>query len=187
MTGPRIGPLRPGDRDDETARILEADLPGADRPLGDLNLFATFARHPDLFRSWLRLGARLLDGLLPARDRELVILRTALVCRCAYEWDHHVRIGRTVGLNDPDLERLVAGPDADGWDDHDAALLRLVDELHSTASVGDSTWEVLGRRYTEAELIEVLFLVGEYQMLAFALNGCRVERDEGARVARLPW
>ncbi len=185
--GPRITPLAPHERSDEVARLLEADLAGADRPLGELNLFATFARHPTLFRAWLRLGARLLDGILPARDRELLILRTAFRCRCAYEWDHHVRIGRATGIDTEELERVVEGPGAPGWEPHDAALLRLVDELHDTAEVTDATWAALAGRYGDAEMIEALFLVGEYQMLAFALNGARVARDGDASGAPLPW
>ncbi|MCC6338404.1 MAG: carboxymuconolactone decarboxylase family protein [Acidimicrobiia bacterium] len=187
---PRVAPLPPSERDDDVARLLAATLPGADRPLGDLNLFATFARHPSLFRSWLRLGAALLDGLLPARDRELLILRTAFRCRCAYEWDHHVRIGRGAGIDVEGIGRIVAGPDVGGWDPHEAALLRLVDELHDTATVTDATWNELARRYDDAEMIEALFVVGEYQMLAFALNAARVARDTprgGPPPADLPW
>ncbi len=188
--GPRIKPLAPSEGGDDTRRLLDATLPGAERPLGELNLFPTFARHPALFRDWLRLGGRLLDGLLPARDRELLILRTAFRTRCGYEWDHHVRIGRGSGLDAGEIDRVVAGPEAGGWDPHDAALLRLVDELHDSADVTDATWAQLVLRYGDAEMLEAIFVVGQYQMLAFALNGARVERDaprDGAALSDLPW
>ena len=41
-----------------------------------INIFATLVRHPGLFRQWLPFGGKLLAGKLPARERELMILRT---------------------------------------------------------------------------------------------------------------
>ena len=57
-------------------------------------LFLTMGRHRRLFRGWLRFAGRLMPGgKLPRRDTELVILRVAHLRACAYEFDHHVRLG----------------------------------------------------------------------------------------------
>lgn len=86
MSGPRIPPLGPEEWGDEPGDILGAPLPGSDAPLGSQNIFGTLARNPELFRSWLPFGGRLLvGGALPARNRELMILRTSVRCRCSYE------------------------------------------------------------------------------------------------------
>jgi 4-carboxymuconolactone decarboxylase len=45
------------------------------------NIFATLVRHPGLFRRWLPFGGKLLSGKLPARDRELLSLRTGWLCQ----------------------------------------------------------------------------------------------------------
>jgi alkylhydroperoxidase family enzyme len=144
------------------------------------NIFTTLARHPRLFRRWLALGGvLLLEGTLPPRDRELVILRCAWNCRSGYEWGQHVVIGRAVGLDDDQIARVPGGSDADGWDEFDRVLLSATDELHARAYISDSTWAALADRYDERQLIELTMLVGQYHLVAFALNSLGVERDPG--------
>ena len=178
--GPRIPPLPPEEWSDELRPILEAVPGGVDRRLGDNNVFPTLARNPELFRAWLRFGGYLLTaGKLPGRDRELLILRTALLCRSAYEWGQHVRISLQGGIDRETIDRVAEGPDAEGWSGHDAALLRAADELHDDARISDATWEALAQTYDQAQLIEATMVVGHYQMLAYVLNSCGVELDEG--------
>jgi alkylhydroperoxidase family enzyme len=180
MSGPRIPPLPPEEWSEEVAGILGATPPGVNEPLGNLNIFSTLARNPELFGAWLPFGGHLLaGGALPARDRELMILRTAVRCRCSYEWGQHVRISLDLGIEREAIDRVAAGPDANGWSAHEAALLRAVDELHDAATVSDRTWEELARIFDERQLIEATILVGQYHLVAFALNALGVELDDG--------
>jgi len=73
---------------------------------GRSNVFTTLVRHPDLSRTWTPLLEQLLNGRLPARDRELLILRTGWNCRSEYEWGQHVVVGHRVGLTDEEIRRL---------------------------------------------------------------------------------
>jgi AhpD family alkylhydroperoxidase len=172
---PRIPPLEPSDRDETARSLLEAT--GA---LGaDLNIFATLVRHPQLFRRWSPFGGTLLlAGTVPARDRELLILRTAWNNGCEYEWGQHVGIARDAGLSD-EIDRVIDGPSAPGWDRFDAALLQAADELHRDSVIADETWSRLQERYDERQLIEVPMLIGHYTLLAFTLNSLGVQREEG--------
>jgi 4-carboxymuconolactone decarboxylase len=176
----RIDPLPQEEWDEAVAPILGATPPGAEQPLGRLNIFATLARHPDLFKAWLPFGGYLLtSGTLSGRDRELLILRTALNCGSPYEWGQHVRISLAGGIDRETIDRVAAGPDAPGWSAAEAALLRAADELHGAAKVADDTWAALADSYDESQLIEITMLVGQYHMVAFALNSLEVEQDEG--------
>lgn len=180
MNSPRIPPLQRGEWTDDITGILEALPQGAEAPLGTYNVFLTLARHPDLFRTWLPFGGYLLTGgTLPPRDRELLILRTAVRCGSSYEWGQHVRVSLGLGIDRETVDRVLGGPEAAGWTDHEAALLRTVDELHETAHVSDETWAALSRRYSEVQLIEATMLVGQYHMVAFALNAICVQLDQG--------
>ena len=143
------------------------------------NIFDTLVRHPGLFRKWLPLGGKLLAGKLPARDRELLILRTAWHCRAAYEWGQHVKIAKSSGVTEDEIARVPAGPDDAGWSAFDRALLSAADELHDDACISDTTWAALAETYDERQLIEVPMLVGHYHMVAFALNSLGVQREEG--------
>ena len=118
---PRIPPL-PAEQQDEQARELLNGVSVAGAPAA--NIFSTLVRHPGLFRRWLPFGGKLLGGgKLPARDRELLILRTGWLCHAEYEWGQHRVIAKSIGIADDEIERVREGPDADGWDlfDGDAA------------------------------------------------------------------
>ena len=55
------------------------------------NIFKTLAHHPDLMRRWLVFGNHVLfKSTLPARERELVILRIGWLCEAEYEWAKRV-------------------------------------------------------------------------------------------------
>jgi alkylhydroperoxidase family enzyme len=174
---PRLAPL-PQDERDEAARELLAQATGAGG--ATVNIFATLVRHPGLFRRWLPFGGKLLAGKLPARDRELLILRTGWLCGSEYEWAQHVPIARGAGLADDEIDRVTAGPGAPGWSEADATLLRAADELHGDHRIGDATWAALAARYDERQLIEVPMLVGHYHMVAFTLNSLGVPLEDGA-------
>lgn len=177
---PRIPPLAANEGDPEIVEMLNALPQGADGAVGEYNIFRTLARHPDLFRSWMPFGGYLLvGGKLPPRDRELMILRTAVRCRSSYEWGQHVRISERMGIEREAIDRVVEGPDAAGWSEQEATLMRAVDELHDESRISDSTWEALANDYDETQLIELTLLIGQYHMVAFALNSLGVQLDEG--------
>ena len=172
-SSPRIPPLPAAEQTDAQRELLAGlALPAA-------NIFGTLVRHPGLFRRWMPFGGKLLSGKIPARERELLILRTGWNCLSEYEWAQHVLIGRSSGLSDDEIERVKAGPDDPAWDPFDATLLRAADELHADACVTDATWAVLADRYDEHQLIELPMLVGQYHLVAFTLNSLGVQREPG--------
>lgn len=174
-----MAPLPPDERDERAQELLAGV--GLGRPDGEaLNIFTTLVRHPRLFKRWMQFGGTLLmGGELPARDRELLILRTGWRTRSEYEWGQHVIIGKASGLTDEEIVRVTEGPDAPGWSTFDATLLRAADELHDDACISDATWAALCERYDEHQLIEVPMLVGQYHLVGFTLNSLGVERDPG--------
>jgi alkylhydroperoxidase family enzyme len=177
---PRVPTLPESEWSPEVRSVLETPSPAVGERLGDNNIFATLARHPGLFRAWLPYGGFLLTrGELPARERELLILRTGYNCKSAYEWGQHVRIGEAAGLSREEIMRVADGPGADGWSADDSALLSAADELHAEAKISDATWRLLVERFDQAALIEIAMLVGHYHMVAFALNSLEVELDPG--------
>ena len=173
---PRIPPLRDEEADEQTSALLEeVRLPNAEA----VNIFATLVRYPGLYRRWMPFAGKLLAGKLPARDRELLILRSAWRCASSYEWGQHVRLAKQAGLSAEEIDRIAIGPDAPGWELFDRTLLTAVDELHDDACLTDATWATLASRYDERQLIELPMLVGQYHMLAFALNSLGVQREPG--------
>lgn len=174
---PRIAPgtaAQTGRVNFAIARLLGA-LTGGPPP----NLFTTLALHRRLFRRWLRFaGALMPGGLLRRAESELVILRVAHNCECAYEHAHHERLGLLAGLTPEELRRISAGPAASGWSARQRLHLRAADELHATRTISGELWSALTEEHTPAELIELCMLVGHYEMLAMTLNAIGVQPDE---------
>lgn len=176
LTHPRVEPLPESEWDDETRELMES----LRRDGRVYNIFATLAHHPKLLKRWLVFGNHILGkSSLPAREREIVILRMGWLCQAEYEWGHHVAIGKNAGLSHDDINRIREGPNAPGWDAFDAALLRAADELHANTFISDATWKELAARYNTEQLLDLLFTAGEYKMVSMALNSLGVQLEEG--------
>lgn len=174
---PRVAPLADEQLDPEL-RVRFGNGP-------ILNIFRTLANHPALAKRWLVFGNHVLaKSTLPARERELLILRIGWLCRAGYEWGQHVVIGKASGLTDEEIARIAKGPDAPGWSAPDRALLRAVDELHADAFVSDATWAELAGRFSTQQLMDLVFTVGQYNLVSMALNTFGVQPEPG--LPRLP-
>jgi alkylhydroperoxidase family enzyme len=170
---PRLTPLSVEDQTDEQRELLSA-LGGGEA----LHIFSTLVRYPGLFRRWIGFAGKLLQGgALPARTRELVILRVAFRCHGAYEWGQHVGIARNAGISDEEIRGVVAGPGAQGWSTQDAAVLRAVDELDEDHCISGATWNDLAETLDERQLIELTMLAGHYALLAGTLNSLGVQPE----------
>ena len=179
LTTPRLAPLRDEEIPDEARQLLDGIKLGSGRIL---NIFRTLAYHPNLMKRWLVFGNHVLGkSTLDAREREIAILRIGWLCKAEYEWGQHVEIGRAVGMTDEDFDRIEIGPEAEGLDPFEATILRAVDELHGDAMISDSTWSELSKRYSKEQLIDLVFTVGQYNLVSMALNTLGVQLDEGIK------
>jgi alkylhydroperoxidase family enzyme len=148
------------------------------RPKG-LNILGLLARHPALAQAYNTFNGHVLFGsTLEPRERELLVLRVAAVRRADYEWAQHVVQGADAGLSDDEIERVAEGPGAAGWSPLDAALLAAADELVGDATVADDTWATLAAELDEQQLMDVVFTVGAYDLLAMAMRSFGIELDD---------
>jgi len=176
---PRIAPLPRGTVPDDVRVALKGWLRAdADEVIKPLD---TLARHPDLAQAFLAFNRHVLyESTLPPRTRELLILRTAAICGNEFERAAHERMARREGIDDDEIERTNRGPDAPGWSPEDAALMRATDELLSDWTVSQSTWDELARVLDEHQLMDAVFTVGAYALLAMGFNSFGVGPDEAS-------
>jgi len=172
---PRVEPLPESQWSDETRAVIEPTKALSGGRV--FNVFSTLAHHPALLKRWMVFANHVLaKSTLAARDREILILRAGWLCGSRYEWAQHVVIGR-----------MADGPDAAGWSAADAALLRAADELRRDSCLSDATWAALRERLSTEQILDLIFTVGQYAMLAGALNSLGVQLDEGLPVPqRMP-
>lgn len=173
---PRIAPLEEGDWDDEIRKRLTAGGP----PGKALNVMKTMANHNDLMKRWLVFANHVLfKSSLPVREKELIILRIGWLCQAEYEWGQHTIIGLEAGLTEEEIKRITEGPDAPGWSDLDQLLLHATDELHADAFMSDETWNGLAAHYNTEQMMDIVFAVGQYNLVSMALNSFGVQLDDG--------
>ncbi len=185
--GPRIPPLPPDQWGDDVRVGIAALRPaGATQELRrskggprGLNVLGTLAQHPALMQAYHTFNGHILyTNSLDARQRELLVLRVAARRGAEYEWRQHVYIARDLGFTDADIERIAEGPHAADWSALDAAMLRAVDELVADAEISDGTWAVLAGELDRHQLMDLVFTVGAYDLLAMAFKSFGVELDE---------
>jgi AhpD family alkylhydroperoxidase len=183
----RIEPIPPREWPEEMRAALAAMVPPEPRyafsdkkghPKG-LNTLGTFAHHPALARAFLTFnGHVLLATTLSQRQREILVLRTARLLGCGYEWAQHVFLGRDAGLTDEEIARIAWGPEAPFWEPLDAALLRAAGELVADGAIAAPTWEILAKDLGTRQLMDVIFTVGAYQTLSWMMRSFELELDD---------
>jgi 4-carboxymuconolactone decarboxylase len=143
-------------------------------------VLGTMAHHPTLAKAFLTFNAHVAgESTLPVRIRELVILRISWLRQAEYEFVQHIILGLRAGLTEEEIDRVGRGPDAPGWDSVDADLVRAVDELHAHAQIAQATWDRLATRFNTAQLMDLVFLIGCYDVLAMAIKTFQTRLEPG--------
>ena len=178
---PRIPPIEPPYEPETEHALLKWMPPGA--AVEPLKLFRTLMVHPELASRMRPLGAALLGHpTVDPREREIVIHRATARAGAEYEWGvHAVAFGRPLGLTDEQVAASMRGSaDDPAWPPRDALLVRLVDELHDTATVSDSLWAELAAEWEPPQLLELVVCAGWYRLIAQVINAAGVELEPWA-------
>lgn len=186
LSAPRIPPLEQSQWTEAQAKELAPFKQGAamfGTTLKAYNVLGTLAQH-EAARQKFNVWSNHVMGdtsTLPPREREILILRIGWLCQSEYEWGQHAVIGKSVGLTDEELARIKLGAEAPGWSAHDALLIRAADELRKDAMISDATWNALAKTYNTQQMMDVVFTVGQYNLVSMALKSFGVQLDEGVK------
>src|SRR5580692_4524423 len=166
-------------RDFSQLSAEDADTAAKHRVNGrDLNLFRVLMHHPDLVRRWTVFAGHVLrKQTLPARERELLILRIGWLNQSEYEWAQHVEIAKREGVTPAEIEQVKVGPAGD-WATDDTALLQAVDDLYENSVLSDATWAALAKKYSTEQMLDLVFTIGQYNLVSWALNSIGVPLDD---------
>jgi alkylhydroperoxidase family enzyme len=139
----------------------------------------TLCRYPDLWQSVMDVTFQIqgTQAKLPMRDRKLAILRTGWLCQAPYEFGEHVEQAKRVGLTSAEIESVIAGSTAPGWNGHERAILQAAEELHENSMVSDGTWSQLEMQLNAEQLFELLVLIGQFTATAYFQNSLRLRLE----------
>ncbi|HEX5116794.1 MAG TPA: alpha/beta fold hydrolase [Pseudonocardiaceae bacterium] len=148
-----------------------------------LRIYETLAHSRTLVGLVSSLARYFIDeSALPARVREIGILRIAAVVGSEYEYAQHVPRARAAGLTEDEITGLVHGSAA--WPEADAAVIAMADELLAEGGVADGTWRRLRALLPQDQLVDLVVLLGYYVLIAGTTNTLRVPLEPDA--ARWP-
>lgn len=160
-------------RDDELVEPARARV--ASNPIA---LYRALANSPgglDAFAgigSWIRYGST-----LDPRQRELLILSVGAVTRCAYEFAHHVKIGRDFGCSDDDIRGVLQAvrgePSALGEDEQ--LLVQAGRECTLDGAIGEATLARLAERYDAERLVEIVLTAAHYAAVVRVLGSLHID------------
>ena len=160
LTAPRIKPL-------EEPEMSAAQREFFKSGVSTSNNIKTCLYNLEMCRRYAPFLSYFVDtSKLTLRDKEVLVLRTAWLCKADFIWNAHVRRAKTAGLTDADISAIVEGSQSRKLGNREAVLIRAVDELHSSQFITDSTWKSLAGMYDTPQLLETVFIVGQYQLLA---------------------
>lgn len=173
----RISPLKPEEFDEAAVETVAnvRKVMGIQHTSEIAPYFRIALKHPGLFKAHMGFGIQIAGHcLILRRDMELAVLRVGWLCGAPYEWGEHVDIGKSKGLTSEEVAMVPEGPGAAGWNDHDRAIIKAVDELVEDYYISDATWAELASFWNEAQLLEFPMIVGAYVMTAMQQNSIRL-------------
>lgn len=143
------------------------------------SIIGVFAWHPTLMKAWMPFSHHLKTSTIPARIRELAIVRTTWLSRGEYEWSQHLRIGGSAGLSDEELQALSGQDAVATWSDAEAAALRAVEEICESHVLSDDTWTRLQRQLSIPQIMDLVFTVGTYVQHSLVFNTLGLQLEPG--------
>lgn len=187
----RVDPLPPGEWPPEMSDAIAAlrppnpryPFPSRDpsRPKG-LNALGMLAHHPELTTAYHHFNGHVLfASTITPRQRELLVLRVAVLRDAAYEWAQHSVLAGDAGISEDELRHIRSGPSDPSWTPFESALLSAADELVRDARLSDGVWASLSEDLDTRQLMDVVFTVGAYDLLAMAFRTFDVELDDDLR------
>lgn len=162
-------------------RIPLLDPDSLEGHLGTLNITRTVGQNPALLKAWGTFATYILgpELSLAPRQRELAILRVGWNHQAGYEWGHHVAIARSIGMTDADILAVQQGPAPGHLDELECLVLQAADDVKAHAEISGETWQRLKAHYSDQQMLDLIFTIGQYTMVCIALKSIGVPLEEG--------
>ena len=164
----------------------KSDLAPADQDLlaRSITLHRALVHSPKAARSFLALGQFIRhESRLDPRLREMAILQVGYLARSAYEYSHHIKIGREFGVSDADI-RAIAEETAGRpttLDPLAKTVLRAAREMVTDLAVSDATFAALSRDLDRERLVDLTVTIAFYCAVVRVLETLQIDVEEDYR------
>jgi alkylhydroperoxidase family enzyme len=144
----------------------------------DLNVARMLAGTDDMFNSTIGI----VQAVFQAKDvdvkvRELIILRSAKLLNCPYEWQANIVLARNAGCSQAEIDAMGSDGDVTGIDPIYILVMKATDELTKTGTLTDETLQALIEKYGVVVSRKFVLIIAWFNLLSRFLNGCRVPME----------
>ncbi|MFA7602973.1 MAG: carboxymuconolactone decarboxylase family protein [Novosphingobium sp.] len=175
----RLPQVRDEDFTDETRAFFGQWTGGIFKNADRNPVLRTFAHHPELANAFSPLNIHLLSGnTLPVKLRQIAIMRTAWITGATYMWSSHLQTSVSCGLSPEMYGPLQHGADDPYFTPFEATVIRATEDLVNDRRIGDANWQALRAEWDEKQMLDFLFTVGCYVMVAGVMRSTGAERQE---------
>ena len=160
--------------------LQQSDLPPEHQELlaRPIALNRAMANSPNAAKAMTGLAMYIRRGSkLDPRLRELAILQVGYLARSAYEYSHHVKIGREAGVTDDDI-RAIAEETAGRSSKLDALskiVLRAAREMTSDLAMSDESFAALEKALGREQTIDLALAIAFYNGVVRLLGTLQID------------
>lgn len=118
---------------------------------------------------------------VPAKLRELAIIVTARHWTAQYEWNAHRRAAAQAGLKEDIIKAIAERKRPTGMQPDEVAVYNFASELLETKNVSDATFKAVVDKFGEKGVVDIIGVMGYYQMVSMLLNVDRYPLPAGTQ------
>lgn len=141
------------------------------------NLVRGLLKTKNLTEGYGALGTALRYTDLSAKDREFVILRIGYISKCQYELMQHKSLAMQQGWTKEDID-AISQNNMYYFDERMSIILKFVNECVENIKVSTETFKATKKYLSEAEIAELILLIGHYMMTARFLETLEIDLDD---------
>lgn len=164
---------------EEAPDVVRDEYARLQRERGTLGpLYQLLANNPAIMTRVIALGEAIRgQAKLDRRTQELAILRVGYLTQAVYEWAHHIRAARRVGVLEEQIADLPAWQESKHFNARERAALRCADEVTRDVRLSDEGFAELRRHFDEQEAMEVILTASYYNMICRFLRSTEVDLE----------
>ena len=146
---------------------------------GALNLSNMLCNVPASIKEFNAMGGTILfKSELDPRQREIAVLRIAHITRAAYEWHHHRRLGKSVGVTDEEIEKIAVDGPVTTLDEEGNLLCRVADEITFDIRLSDEALALGLDRYGPRQTTELILCCCWFNLVSRFLESTGIEIED---------
>lgn len=180
LVGDRFKPLKWDEMTPAQKTMMEHLVSGERRGAG--GPFNVLLRSPEMGDLAQQFGASMrFHSSIPRKLNEMAIIITARHWTAQYEWNAHRAAAAQAGLNEAIIQAIAAGKRPASMDADETIVYNFGTELLNTKQIGDPVFKATKDRFGERGVVDLIGVMGYYQLVSMLLNVDRYPLPAGAK------